>query len=288
MESPYLIILAGPNGAGKTTLSKPLLQGVLEVPHFVNADSIAYGLSAFKPESVQIAAGRIMLERIKELSAKKENFAFETTLGTRSFIPIINKLAAGGYQSHLVFLALRAPEMAIARVAGRVKLGGHNIPESDIRRRYQRGLINLFTLYMPQVTSWQIFNNSLFGNPVIVARGGKSLAPYIFDEQFYEYLLTTIKEAKRTLELKDTRKDTMQDTINDTRENAKRSAKDPKGFETLLKGGPLIIKALKVAGQKAGRKHVAYNEPIVSWENGKIRYIEPAELIQILNNSNSF
>lgn len=76
---PVVIALAGPNGAGKSTSGPALLKNALGVTQFVNADVIARGLSAFEPEGAAMAAGRIMLARVRELARKRESFAFETT-----------------------------------------------------------------------------------------------------------------------------------------------------------------------------------------------------------------
>jgi predicted ABC-type ATPase len=75
------------NGAGQSTVASDLLQDVLAVDEFVNADVIARGLSGFEPDRAAIAAGRSMLARLKELAARRVDFAFETTLATRSFAP---------------------------------------------------------------------------------------------------------------------------------------------------------------------------------------------------------
>lgn len=95
--SPSVVILAGPNGAGKSTVAPALLQGALAVDEFVNADVIAQGLSAFEPDRVAIAAGRIMLARLNELAAQRVDFGFETTLATRSFAPWLRGLRQSGY-----------------------------------------------------------------------------------------------------------------------------------------------------------------------------------------------
>ena len=81
------MILAGPNGAGKSTSAAELLQGVLGVTEYVNADTIAQGLSAYAQDRVAFQAGRIMLSRLKELAAARASFAFETTLASRSYAP---------------------------------------------------------------------------------------------------------------------------------------------------------------------------------------------------------
>lgn len=140
MKKPHLIIISGPNGAGKSTTAPALLQGTLGVTEFVNADVIAQGLSAFNPERAAFHAGRIMLERLQQLADEHGNFAFETTLASRTFAHWIKELKNAGYAFHLFFLWLPAAEFAIARVAERVKMGGHNVPEDAITRRYHAGL----------------------------------------------------------------------------------------------------------------------------------------------------
>ncbi len=166
---PHVIIIAGPNGAGKTTTAPALLGNALQIDHFVNADTIAAGLSAFAPEKAAIQAGKAMLQRIHYLAENNENFAFETTLASRSFAPWIAKLKEKGYFFHLTFLLLESPDLAISRVAERVKLGGHFVPEETIRRRFISGLKNFFTLYEPLADSWQMYDNSDVGRPAPVA-----------------------------------------------------------------------------------------------------------------------
>jgi predicted ABC-type ATPase len=130
---PHLIIIAGCNGSGKTTAAPALLQNSLHVDDFVNADAIAYGLCAFQPEKASIQAGRIMLETIQKLAEEKVNFAFETTLASRTFSTWIPKLKQEDYEFHLIFLWLQNVELAIRRVEERVKNGGHSVPEETIR-----------------------------------------------------------------------------------------------------------------------------------------------------------
>ncbi len=160
MQHPNLYIIAGPNGAGKTTASFSLLPDVLHCLNFVNADEIARGLSPFAPKSVAIQAGKIMLQRIDELLLQGVDFAIETTLATRSYVQLVHRAQQLGYKVHLIFFALENEEQAIQRVAQRVSNGGHNIPETDIRRRFKRGIANLLHLYMPICEIVYIVNNN--------------------------------------------------------------------------------------------------------------------------------
>lgn len=166
-----VILLAGPNGAGKSTCARSLLHGLFQVDEFVNADVLAQGLSAFDPESVAFEAGRIMLRRLRELAAAHADFAFETTLASRSFFPWLSKLAMQGYEVRILYLYLSSPELAIARVLDRVRRGGHSIPDGTVRRRYDRGLLNFFSLYRALAVEWQFMDNDLAAAPSLVASG---------------------------------------------------------------------------------------------------------------------
>lgn len=166
---PHLIIIAGPNGAGKTTSAPILLKDTLHVNDFVNADTIAQGLCAFQPEKAAIQAGKVMLERMHRLAQAKVNFAFETTLASRTFVPWIVELQKNGYLFHLIFLWLKNAELAISRVWERTKVGGHSVPEQIIRRHYKVGLKNFFNLYKPIADSWQFYNNSNINDLALIA-----------------------------------------------------------------------------------------------------------------------
>jgi predicted ABC-type ATPase len=166
-----------------------LLRGALAVTEFVNADTIARGLSAFRPESVGLAAGRVMLERMKRLAATRANFAFETTLASRSFASWLKTLRASSYRTHLIFLSLPSPELALARVAERVRLGGHDVPEDIVRRRFAAGLRNFFTLYQGVLDTWQVFDNSNLAGPRLIASGRTGTPPEILDASAWKQLL---------------------------------------------------------------------------------------------------
>jgi predicted ABC-type ATPase len=153
-------IIAGPNGAGKTTLSYTILPEIFDCDEFVNADEIAKGISPLNPEKAGIRAGRLMLQRIRELLDLGESFAFETTLSTRSYQGLIKKARLLGYDVTLLFLTLDSVELAIQRVQIRVKEGGHNIPIETIERRYSKGLLNFFKIYRLIVDRWILVDNS--------------------------------------------------------------------------------------------------------------------------------
>ena len=160
MKPPILYIIAGCNGAGKTTASYNVLPNMLNCKEFVNADEIARGLSPFASETMAVQAGKLMLERINELLGKRVTFAIETTLATRSYVNLVTRAQAVGYQVHLLFFWLESPGFARRRVAERVRAGGHNIPSEVIERRYWLGLRNLFELFIPKVNYWALYDNN--------------------------------------------------------------------------------------------------------------------------------
>lgn len=179
--SPQVIVIAGPNGAGKTTLAPFLLRDTFGLTVYVNADSIALGLSAFSPEAAAIESGRIMLKRLRDLAERKEHFAFETTLSTRSYAAWLGRLKRDGYNFHLVFLWLQSPELALRRVRERVLAGGHDVPEQIVRRRYDRRLSNFFKLYAPLADTWAVYDNSTSGAVPRLARGRGVQADKVFN-----------------------------------------------------------------------------------------------------------
>lgn len=165
-----LFIIAGCNGAGKTTASYTILPEILNCNEFVNADEIAKGLSPFQPEKVGIEAGRLMLSRINTLIEKGEDFAFETTLSTKSYKNLVLKAHKLDYHVTLLFFYLQTPELAIERVRKRVNEGGHNIPKDVILRRYFRGLKNFFAIYSDIVDDWIFANNSEDQSQIIASK----------------------------------------------------------------------------------------------------------------------
>lgn len=187
--APSVIVLAGPNGAGKTTAAPALLRGTLGVVEFVNADTIAQGLSGFDPERAAIPAGRAMLQRIGELARQRLSFAFETTLASRTFAPRLSELISTGYRFHLVFLWLPSAAFAVDRVADRVRLGGHSVPEATIRRRYAAGLRNFFGLYQPLATTWRMHDNSDPSGMKLIASGKGSRINKVGNRTVWESIL---------------------------------------------------------------------------------------------------
>jgi predicted ABC-type ATPase len=187
-RTPLVVMLAGPNGAGKSTSAARLLRGALAVEEFVNADTIAQGLSAYRPEAAAVAAGRVMLERLCFLARGRRDFAFETTLAGRGHARWLRELRSSGYRAHLIFLSLPDPGLAVARVAERVRQGGHHVPEVVVRRRFTGGLENLFNNYLEVVDSWQVYDNADLTGPRLIASRIAGMTAVIADPNAWQNL----------------------------------------------------------------------------------------------------
>jgi predicted ABC-type ATPase len=159
VPSPRVVVFAGPNGAGKSTHADAIL-AALGVETFVNADYIARGLSGRNTDVVAFEAGRIMLKRLRQLGDAGVDFAFESTLSSRTFAPFLRKLKAQGYQVVIYYFSLANATLAVNRVKIRVIQGGHDVPADVIRRRFGRSLSNFFTIYAPLANQWALFDNS--------------------------------------------------------------------------------------------------------------------------------
>lgn len=191
---PNMYIIAGPNGAGKTTIAYTLLPEVTKTKEFVNADEIARGLSPFNVEAVAFEAGRIMLERIEYLIQKREDFALETTLSTRSYVQTIQRAQQIGYTVSLYYLWVPSADVSKERVALRVSKGGHNIPPDVIERRYSRSVTNLINLYVPICDYFTVFSNAGV-LPEMVAAGGMYLDTDVFNKDIW---LTIVNYGNRS------------------------------------------------------------------------------------------
>ena len=156
VQAPRVIVLGGCNGAGKTTAARTLLAETLGVMTFVNADIIAQGLSGFDPAGANVEASRIMLERLHELAARRESFAFETTLAARTYAPWLRTLKATDYVIELHYVWLNRPDLNVSRVALRVQSGGHAVPEGTIRQRYVRSARTFLDLYRALADFWRV------------------------------------------------------------------------------------------------------------------------------------
>ena len=159
MPKPTIYLIAGCNGAGKTTFAKEFLPHEVKCLRFYNADELARGLSPLDPPAAAIKAGRLLLAAVAESIHRKETFALESTLSGKTYVRMLQRAMAAGYEIELHYLWLSSPEQAIARVRRRVRMGGHNVPTPDIRRRFKRSLVNLFDEYLSVATRWAIWDS---------------------------------------------------------------------------------------------------------------------------------
>ena len=158
--SPRCIVIAGPNGSGKTTFARDFLQREAGVVRFVNADLIAAGLSPLNPDLAKIAAGKLFLRELDRLADTMTDFSFETTLSGKSYRSRFVQLSNAGYRIEIVYLRLASPQLALKRIAARVRHGGHDIPKEDVLRRFDRSWQNFQTVYRPLADRWAVFDNS--------------------------------------------------------------------------------------------------------------------------------
>jgi len=187
-------VMAGPNGAGKTTFATEFLPEFVACQEFLNADLIAAGLSPFAPETQNLRAGRLLLERIHESVRARVDFAFETTLAGRGYARMLKTFRQQGYRVVLFFLWLPSVELAVSRVAMRVRQGGHHIPEVDIRRRYTAGLRNFFGLYRGVIDAWWLYDASEL--PPVLIEGEDNGQPEVGQPGRLAGILRNISESQ--------------------------------------------------------------------------------------------
>ena len=158
--NPRCIVIAGPNGAGKTTFARDYLPAIAGLIHFVNVDLIAGGISPLRPELAAVTAGRLVLRELDRLVEAKADFAFESTLSGLRYATRMQNWKALGYSVEIPYLRLASPQLALSRVAARVRQGGHSVARSDVLRRYKRGWSNFLEVYRPLADHWTIYDNS--------------------------------------------------------------------------------------------------------------------------------
>lgn len=193
--APRVVIFAGPNGAGKSTHADAILDA-LGIPTFVNADYIARGLSGTQTDAVAIAAGRIMLHRLRDLAAARQDFAFESTLSSRSFAPFLAALKASGYRVAIYYFTLDSAPLAVRRVKLRVSLGGHDVPPDVVKRRFARSRANFVQLYAPLADEWAVFDNSSGDHAQLIAESATDNATNVLQEKPWQKFLSAANSPK--------------------------------------------------------------------------------------------
>jgi predicted ABC-type ATPase len=167
--NPRCIIIAGPNGAGKTTFAREYLPRI-GVLNFANADLIAMGLSPLSPALGARAAGRLFLSELDRLGNSGAEFAFESTLSGLIYSHRIRRWKSNGYRVEIIYLALSSSRLALRRIAGRVRQGGHDVPVDDVVRRFERSWRNFERIYRQLADVWAIYDNS-YGSPALIRLG---------------------------------------------------------------------------------------------------------------------
>ena len=226
---PNLFVIAGPNGAGKSTSAPELLRGARRVDEFVNADVIA------KETNVSdIAAGRMTLHRLTELANARKDVAFETTLSSHMLLP-------------------PDADLAVQRVAARVRSGGHAIPEEVIRRRYERGLVNFFNAYAPAADSWLLVDNTGRPPPRRIAWRDVGDRIYVGDNPLWTKLSARYMKPHV--------------------EEQKAQPAPERAFTS-----EELIDAIDRAVRAALARHKALGQSVVVWRDGRIVWLTPEEI----------
>jgi predicted ABC-type ATPase len=188
--SKNVVMVGGPNGAGKTSWAVRRLRPDFGVDEFVNADEIARGLNPLDPEGNAIAAGRLMLARLRELVSAKQSFGFETTCSGRGHVRLLQDCRKAGYLTTLIFLWLPTAAAALERVARRVHRGGHRIPDDVVVRRHAAGLLYMHTVYLPIVDEAFIYDNA-DGSGILIAERRENAQLVVHDSDRWNRILET-------------------------------------------------------------------------------------------------
>jgi len=194
-HTPVVYVIGGPNGAGKTTFAREFLPAA-RVVEFLNADMLAAGLSPFQPNTMAVRSARLLLGRWRELLILRRAFAFESTLSERTYAGMLREARAAGYEVRLCYLWLPNVGMSIRRVRQRVRKGGHDVPEADLRRRFLPSLRNFFSLYLPLADEALLFN-AAGSPPPLIARWTNQCAK-ISNLKLYEHIKKQSEDTRET------------------------------------------------------------------------------------------
>jgi len=252
LTEPAIIIIAGPNGAGKST-SAPALVPV-GVP-YINADEIAKDLTGLPDDARRdFEASRRLLSDWDRYAAESASFAIETTLASRSLAPKIRKLKEIGYLFLLYFFWLPSPDLAVARVEERVRMGGHHIPEDVIRRRYQAGIRNFFEIFRPIADQWLLHSNVEPGQPVLIAEGRSNGQTTVADNHIWRKIVGG--------------SDAMNNIISEPAVS----------YDAISPEARLREKAVIKAICEAVRQHKLAGNPIATWRDGRVVIVQPEDI----------
>ena len=271
LSKPTVIVIGGPNGAGKSTLARTLLPPDVE---FINADEIAKSLKAGSEEgagNVDVAAGRLALQRMNQLASENRSFAVETTLSSRKLATRIHRLQADGYEFNLYDICVGSPELSVNRVADRVRMGGHNITEDVIRRRYARGIQNFFETYSKIANTWFMYDNNILGKAHIVAERHGIAELVVHDLKVWQTLNLQLEEIRQ---MEKSTSDSMYvadvaDAPLDPKYTYKPPSPEAKRVEALF----------RLAVRQAMLEHKTAGMPMAIWQDDKVIWIPADELV---------
>ncbi|TWU00075.1 Zeta toxin [Botrimarina colliarenosi] len=180
-----LLVVGGPNGSGKTTLANAYLEqgGWL----YLGADKIAAEICPERPESVAAAAGRGFVEQFDQALHSERRILVESTLSGRSIGRNFERARNLGFRVEIAFTFVDAPATSIARVAQRVRTGGHFVPDEDVIRRFYRSIRNFWLQYRLVADLWTLFDNR-FTSECKVAFGDTEKTQIIHRQAMSEFL----------------------------------------------------------------------------------------------------
>lgn len=157
--SPTIHLIAGCNGSGKTTFALEYLPKEAKCLRFLNPDEIARGLSPLDPSASAFKAARLLLLEVRHSVRRRESFGLESTLSGRGYLHLLRKARRAGFQIEIHYLWLPTVALALRRIRQRVRKGGHDVPEVDVRRRFDRGLRYFVEDYVPLAHRWAVWDN---------------------------------------------------------------------------------------------------------------------------------
>ncbi len=187
---PQLVIVGGPNGAGKSTFARYFADN--EGLPYLGADDIAAELSSGDPALVRVAAGRLFSRRLADALMARQSLVIESTLAGASLARSIAKARAAGYQVTIVVVFLDSECLCLHRIAERVEQGGHDVPEEDVRRRFQRVFPVFWQHYRPLADRCLLVYNG--GESFLIVAEAENDEWSIYDAQMWTKFNSFLQE----------------------------------------------------------------------------------------------
>ena len=165
-HAPQIFVLAGTNGAGKSSVGGATIRA--RGGQYFNPDEAAARIRAAQPHlsatQANSAAWHEGKRLLQQAIAQRQHYNFETTLGGKTFTRLLIEAAEAGFEVRVWYVGLDSPERHLARIRARVQHGGHDIPETDVRRRFDQSRLQLVAL-MPHLHELRVYDNSAEGSP---------------------------------------------------------------------------------------------------------------------------